>query len=103
VRDSLGGFGPDGTAMRGLALLRRMLGRLRVTCVLFGALTVATAATALAADPGRWVETGRKTTSISYWQGMTFDARARNFYFDGVSTGLYRTTDSLARRGASAT
>jgi hypothetical protein len=60
----------------------------------------AAAAPALAADPGRWVETGRTTTSVNYWQGITFDAKARNFYFDGVSTGLYRTTASLARTAA---
>jgi hypothetical protein len=80
-------------------LLRRMLGSAGATCVLVGALTTAAASTALAADPGRWVETGRKTTSVSYWQGITFDAGARSFYFDGVNTGLYRTTDSLTRTG----
>jgi hypothetical protein len=80
-------------------LRRRMLGRLGATWVLAGALTAAAAPLALAADPGRWVETGRKTTSVSYWQGVTFDAGARSFYFDGPDTGLYRTTDSLARTG----
>jgi hypothetical protein len=80
-------------------VLRRMLGRLGAICVLVGAVTTALAPSALAADPGRWIETGRKTTSVSYWQGITFDAGARNFYFDGVSTGLYRTNDSLARTG----
>jgi hypothetical protein len=62
-------------------------------------LAVVGASPAFAADPGRWVETGRTTTSLSYWQGITFDPAARNFYFDGVSTGLYRTTASLARTG----
>ena len=36
---------------------------------------------------------------MSYWQGLTFDAGARSFYFDGIDTGLYRTTDSLIRTG----
>lgn len=85
--------------MRGLPVLRRMLGGLGASCLLVGALTVAVAPLALAADPGRWVETGRKTTSVAYWQGITFDAGARSFYFDGVSTGLYRTTSALARTG----
>jgi len=72
---------------------------LSVACVLCGALIAAAAPSAFAADPGRWVETGRTTTSVNYWQGIAFDASARSFYFDGVSTGLYRTTASLARTG----
>ena len=80
-------------------MLGRMLARVGATCVLVGVLITAAASSALAADPGRWVETGRKTTSVSYWQGITFDAGARSFYFDGVNTGLYRTTDSLIRTG----
>jgi hypothetical protein len=76
-----------------------MLGAIGATFVFAAALTAATAPLALGADPGRWVETGRKTTSVSYWQGLTFDAGARSFYFDGVDTGLYRTTDSLGRTG----
>ena len=70
-----------------------------VACAVCAALVVVGVPSAFAADPGRWVETGRKTTSVSYWQGITFDPVARNFYFDGVSTGLYRTTESLARTG----
>jgi hypothetical protein len=76
-----------------------MLGAIGATFVISAALAAATAPLALGADPGRWVETGRKTTSVSYWQGLTFDAGTRSFYFDGVDTGLYRTTDSLARTG----
>lgn len=76
-----------------------MLGRLGASGGLVGALIAAAAPSALAADPGRWVETGSRTTSVSYWQGITFDAAARNFYFDGVTTGLYRTTDSLVSTG----
>jgi len=77
-----------------------MLGRLGAGSALACVLTLAVASVALAADPGRWIETGRKTTSVSYWQGITFDAGARNFYFDGVDTGLYRTTATLTRTGA---
>src|SRR3954470_6070171 len=47
-----------------------------------------------AADPGRWVETGKTTTPIYYYQGVTSDP-ARNFYFDGVHVGLYRTDSQL--------
>jgi hypothetical protein len=81
-------------------LLRRVLAGLGAGSALALILLLAVASSALAADPGRWVETGRKTTSVSYWQGITFDAGARNFYFDGVDTGLYRTTDTLARTAA---
>src|SRR5215217_3916988 len=82
-----------------MALPRRMLRRLTATCLVAGAVTSAVASPASAADPGRWIETGRTTTSVSYWQGITFAASARNFYFDGVDTGLYRTTDAVARTG----
>lgn len=78
-------------------MLRRMLAGLGAMGVLGGAVIAPPAPLALAADPGRWVETGRKTTSVSYWQGLTFDAGARRFFFDGVDTGLYRTTDNLVR------
>ncbi len=80
-------------------MLRRRLGALAAACALCTAVATASVPSALAADPGRWVESGQKTTSVSYWQGITFDASARSFYFDGVSTGLYRTTASLARTG----
>ncbi len=47
-----------------------------------------------AADPGRWVETGQTTIPLYYYQGVTSDP-ARNFYFDGVDFGLYRTDSEL--------
>jgi hypothetical protein len=78
-------------------MLRRSVNGLAAAAALCTALAAAGVPSAFAADPGRWVESARTTTSVSYWQGMTFDATARNFYFDGVSTGLYRTTGSLAR------
>ncbi len=43
-----------------------------------------------AADPGRWVQTAQTTLPIQYYQGVTVDP-ARNFYFDGIDFGLYRT------------
>jgi hypothetical protein len=55
------------------------------------------AATAPAADPGRWVETGRSTTSVNYWQGVTFAPLAASFYFDGVAQGLWKTDVNLNR------
>src|SRR3982750_1686105 len=48
-----------------------------------------------ARDPGRWVETGRTTIPLYYYQGVTSDP-GRNFYFDGVDFGLYRTDGNLS-------
>jgi hypothetical protein len=53
---------------------------------------------AAARDPGRWVETGRTTIPLYYYQGVTSDP-ARNFYFDGVDFGLYRTDRDLGETG----
>lgn len=77
--------------------LRGIFERLTAVAVVASALAAANVAAAVAADPGRWVLTARKTTSVSYWQGVTFDPGARAFSFDGLSKGLYRTTASLAR------
>jgi hypothetical protein len=52
------------------------------------------AGSAQAADPGRWVETGKTTIPLYYYQGVTSDP-GRNFYFDGVDFGLYRTDGEL--------
>jgi hypothetical protein len=80
-------------------MLRGILRGLAAASAFGAVLAAAHVPAAFAADPGRWVETARTTTSVSYWQGITFDPAARNFYFDGVSTGLYRTTASLTRTG----
>jgi hypothetical protein len=53
---------------------------------------------ARAADPGRWTVTGTTTLPILYYQGVTVDP-ARNFYFDGVYVGLYRTDPGLTETG----
>jgi hypothetical protein len=53
---------------------------------------------ALAADPGRWVETGYTTMPLYYYQGVTSDP-ARNLYFDGIHIGLYRTDAQLNETG----
>ena len=53
---------------------------------------------ARAADPGRWTVTGTTTLPLVYYQGVTVDP-ARNFYFDGVYVGLYRTDPALAETG----
>src|SRR4051794_976134 len=47
-----------------------------------------------AADPGKWVETGRSSIPLYYYQGITSDP-ARNLYFDGVDFGLYKTDSQL--------
>ena len=44
--------------------------------------------------PGPLVETGKTTIPLYYYQGVTSDS-ARNFYFDGVDFGLYRTDPQL--------
>ena len=43
-----------------------------------------------AADPGRWKLKGTTSLPLVYYQGVTVDP-ARNFYFDGIFVGLYRT------------
>jgi hypothetical protein len=62
---------------------------------------LATAALALvwtpsaeAADPGRWTQTGATSIPLYYYQGVTSDP-GRNFYFNGVHVGLYRTDSRL--------
>lgn len=50
---------------------------------------------ALAADPGRWIETGHSPVPLEYFQGVTTD-RTGDFYFDGIQVGLYRTDPLLA-------
>jgi hypothetical protein len=52
------------------------------------------APSAVAADPGRWVETGHSAIPLEYFQGVTSD-RQRNLYFDGIFVGLYRTDADL--------
>ena len=59
------------------------------------ATAVVAASTASAAD--LWTETGSTTTSVNYWQGITFDAASRAFAFDGPARGLWRTDAQLTR------
>ena len=84
---------PRRTASR--SLRRRALLALSLTLCA----TALAAAGASAADPGRWVETGRSALPIDYFQGVTSDP-ARSFYFDGPFQGLWRT-DARLRRTAS--
>jgi hypothetical protein len=62
--------------------------------VLVACAALAATVPALAADPGRWVETGRNSVPLYYYQGITSDP-AKNLYFDGVHVGLYKTDSSL--------
>src|SRR5215207_8263934 len=76
--------------------------RLATVLVTFAALAAALPATAPAADPGRWVETGYSPVPLEYFQGVTSDHQ-RNLFFDGLFSGLYRTDRDLneeARNGA---
>src|SRR4051794_39075543 len=61
---------------------------------LLGCCALVAAPAAYASDLGRWVETGKTTIPLYYYQGVTSD-RARSFYFDGVDFGLYRTDPDL--------
>ena len=63
------------------------------------AISFAAAAPALAADPGRWVETGFSPIDFSYYQGVTSDP-AGDLYFDGFTVGLFRTGPTLAQEAA---
>ena len=56
-----------------------------------------TASSARAADPGRWVETGRSQIPLEYYQGVTSDP-VTNFYFSG-HVGLFRTDAHLNETG----
>jgi hypothetical protein len=62
------------------------------------ALALVWAPSAGAADPGRWTQTGATSIPLYYYQGVTSDP-GRNFYFNGVYVGLYRT-DSRLRENA---
>ncbi len=66
--------------------------------VLTAALSLVVASVALAADPGRWRETGRSTMPLYYYQGITSDPE-QNFFFDGIHFGLYRTDSELNETG----
>jgi hypothetical protein len=68
------------------------------TAILVAAISAAFAPAALAADPGRWSETGHSTIPLYYYQGVTSDP-ARNFFFDGIYFGLYRTDSQLNETG----
>ena len=52
------------------------------------------AGSAAAKDPGRWVFTGHRNVPIEYFQGVTANARP-SLFFDGPTTGLYRTDSAL--------
>src|SRR5829696_9166711 len=58
------------------------------------------AAPSHAADPGRWTEVRRSPIPIFYYQGVAADP-AKNFFFDGINVGLYRTDAALNETGKS--
>ena len=51
-------------------------------------------ASAAAADPARWTETGRSSIPLEYYQGVTSDP-GTDLFFDGIYKGLYRTDSQL--------
>jgi PKD repeat protein len=76
---------------------RRSVSRRWLAGVLAAVAAVALPAPAAlaAGDPGRWRETGRSILPLYYYQGITSDPQ-RNFYFDGIYFGLYRTDSQLS-------
>jgi hypothetical protein len=78
-----------------------MLGVRRPLALLASLTTLAAlAASAHAADPGRWRTTGVTRIPLVYYQGMTSDP-ARRLWFDGVFAGLFRTDAALSERARS--
>jgi len=73
----------------------------RIAVALLVLATCLAAAPARAADPGRWRLTGTTTLPILYYQGVTADP-GRNFYFDGIYVGLYRTDPGFTETGRTA-
>src|SRR5690242_13882457 len=69
--------------------------------LLAATLAALSAATAWAADPGRWKLASVRKVPIEYWQGITSDPRGR-LWFDGVFVGLYRTDARLRERARTA-
>jgi hypothetical protein len=64
-----------------------------------GAAALALAAPPVSArDPGRWLTTGVTSIPLTYFQGVTAD-RGGRIYFDGLVTGLWRTTRGLRQTG----
>ena len=60
---------------------------------------LAGADSASAADPGIWTNTGVSRIPLAYYQGVASDPD-RNFYFDGIFTGLFRTDRNLRQTAA---
>jgi len=79
--------------------VRRILATLGAMTVAALAAALAAASGAFAADPGRWDNTGVSPIPTVYYQGVTSDP-ARNFYFDGIYSGLYRTDSTLRQTAA---
>jgi len=79
-------------------LKRTTVGRSRLPAGVCALLFLLAPGSALAADPGRWTETGTSTMPLYYYQGMTSDP-SRNLYFDGINFGLYRTDSELRETG----
>src|SRR4051794_28063966 len=73
----------------------------RIAVALLVLATCLSAAPARAADPGRWRVTGTTTLPLLYYQGVTVDP-ARNFYFDGIFVGLYRTNPAFTETARNA-
>jgi hypothetical protein len=59
------------------------------------AIALASAGSARADDPGRWLLTGASSVPATYWQGLTSDPAEANVFFVGVFEGLWRTTPQL--------
>ena len=61
-------------------------------------LAAALPATAHAADPGLWRQTGKTSLPLTYYQGVTH-SQSGNWFFDGPDTGLWRTDRGFTQTG----
>ena len=74
------------------------MGRVRRPLVVMAAVCavgLASAASARAQDPGRWLLTGASSVPVTYWQGLTSDPAESRLYFVGIFEGLWQTSPQL--------
>jgi hypothetical protein len=57
---------------------------------------------AAGADPGRWRLAQADSVPLTYFQGLTHAARGE-WFFDGITVGLYRTDRDLRQTAANPT
>jgi hypothetical protein len=76
---------------------RGVLVRVLVLACAALALLPAAASAVLPTDPGRWSLVDRSTIPLVYFQGVTSEPGG-DLFFDGISTGLYRSNSQLGEK-----